>query len=189
MVSSIESQSKISLDEFLQLPETKPASEYINSYIYQKSMPQGEHSILQTRLVTAINRVGEPQKLAYVLTELRCIFGGSSIVPDIAIFEWDNIPLRPNKRIQNRFEIPPDWIIEILSPEQSPNRVIQKIAFCLNHGTKLGWFIDPEDESVSIFQPNCIPEVKSGMDSLPVLNVLNNWQFSVTDLYSLLYLV
>ncbi|MCF3598521.1 Uma2 family endonuclease [Planktothrix agardhii 1032] len=189
MVSSIESQSKISLDEFLQLPETKPAREYINSYIYQKSMPQGEHSILQTRLVTAINRVGEPQKLAYVLTELRCIFGGSSIVPDIAIFEWDNIPLRPNKRIQNRFEIPPDWIIEILSPEQSPNRVIKKIIFSLKQGTKLGWFIDPEDESVSIFQPNCIPEVKSGMDSLPVLNVLNNWQFSVTDLFSLLYLV
>ena len=32
--------AKISLDEFLQLPETKPASEYINGQVYQKPMPQ-----------------------------------------------------------------------------------------------------------------------------------------------------
>ena len=40
--------AKISLDEFLQLPETKPASEYINGQVYQKAMPQGKHSLIQT---------------------------------------------------------------------------------------------------------------------------------------------
>lgn len=29
----------LTLDEFLQLPETKPASEYIDGQILQKSMP------------------------------------------------------------------------------------------------------------------------------------------------------
>lgn len=44
MVTLIQSPSKISLAEFLLLPETKPASEYIDGQIYQKDLPQGKHS-------------------------------------------------------------------------------------------------------------------------------------------------
>ena len=50
--------------------------------------------------------------------------------------------LNDDEEISDRFDIPPDWIIEILSSQQSPNSIINKIVFCLNHGTKLGWFID-----------------------------------------------
>ena len=38
---------QISLEEFLQLPETEPASEYINGEIIQKPMHQGKHSTIQ----------------------------------------------------------------------------------------------------------------------------------------------
>ncbi|MCC3470229.1 MAG: Uma2 family endonuclease [Microcoleus sp. PH2017_13_LAR_U_A] len=169
----VAAKSTISLAEFLQLPETKPASEYIDGQIYQKPMPQGKHSRLQKRLLEAISEVGEPQKLACAFPELRCTFGGRSIVPDIAVFEC-----------ANRFEIPPDWIIEILSPDQSPNQVIKKIIFSINHGTKLGWFADPSDKSVIVFQPNQLPEVKSDTDILPVLSVLGDWQLSAAELFN-----
>lgn len=171
------------LEEFLKLPETKPASEYIDGKIYQKPMPQGKHSRLQSRLNTAINQAGEPQKLALALTELRCTFAGRSIVPDIAVFEWQNIPLDANGQIANKFTIAPDWIIEILSPEQSANKVIRKIIFALNNGTKLGYFIDPDDESITVFQPNQLPEVKEKQDILPVLDVLQ-WHPIAEDIFS-----
>ena len=172
------------LEEFLKLPETKPANEYINGKIYQKPMPQGKHSRLQIKLASAINEVGETQKLAYALTELRCTFAGRSIVPDIAVFEWQNIPLDANGQIANKFTIAPDWIIEILSPEQSANRVIRKIIFALNNGTKLGYFIDSDDESITVFQPNQLPEVKEKQDILPVLDVLQSWQLKAEDIFS-----
>ena len=175
--------SALTLAEFLKLPETKPASDYLEGKVYQKPMPQGEHSTLQIRLGSAINEFGVPKKLVHAFTELRCTFGGSSIVPDISVFEWSRIPRKTNGRIANKFIIPPDWMIEILSPDQSPSRVIHKITFCLQHGTKLGWFVDPDDESVIIFQPDKLPEVKANADLLPVLDVLN-WQLSVADLFS-----
>jgi Uma2 family endonuclease len=181
-------KSQLSLAEFLQLPETKPASEYIQGEIYQKPMAQGEHSIIQGSLVTAINQIGKPQKLVCAFPELRCTFGGSTIVPDITVFEWARIPKNEKGRIANRFEIAPDWVIEILSPEQSASRVIKKIALALNHGTKLGWFIDSGDECVTIFAPNCTPVVKSGEENLTMLTVLADWQFSVNDLFECLYL-
>jgi Uma2 family endonuclease len=52
-------QKNITLDEFLQLPETTPASEYINGAILQKPMPKGKHSKLQGRLVTVVNDIVE----------------------------------------------------------------------------------------------------------------------------------
>ncbi len=38
------SLNSITLNEFLLLPETKPAREFIDGQIIQKPMPQGEHS-------------------------------------------------------------------------------------------------------------------------------------------------
>ena len=187
-MSLIQSPTQLTLTEFLERPETKPASEYIEGQIYQKPMPQGEHSILQGSLVTAINQVGQPQKLAYAFPELRCTFGGRSLVPDISVFEWQHIPRKANGRIANKFEIPPNWVIEILSPDQSPNRVIDKIIFCLKQGTKLGWFVEPEDESVIIFQPDQLPDVKYADENLPVLKVLGDWQLSVADVFNWLQL-
>ena len=84
-MTTIQSPPKLSLTEFLELPETKPPSEYINGQIYQKPMPKGKHSALQTFLPPAINQVAIPQRIARVFTELRCTFGGRSMVPDLTV--------------------------------------------------------------------------------------------------------
>ncbi|WP_017652746.1 Uma2 family endonuclease [Fortiea contorta] len=186
MTPSTQVSANISLEEFLKSPETKPASEYINGHIYQKPMPQGKHSIIQTRLFTNINAVGEPQQKALALTELRCTFEGRSFVPDIAVFEWSRIPTDESGEIANKFNSYPDWTIEILSPDQYPNRVINKIIFCINQGTKLGWFIDPNDKSIMIFQPHQLPAVKYDTDILPVLDVFLDWKITAADVFNLL---
>ncbi|MDY6785751.1 MAG: Uma2 family endonuclease [Cyanobacteriota bacterium] len=184
MTATTPKQTQLSLEAFLEQPETKPAREYINGKVYQKPMPQGKHSTLQLELASAINQVGKPQKLAYAFPELRCTFGGRSLVPDIAVFEWKNIPREASGKVADRFNTPPDWTIEILSPKQSPNRVIREIAFCLQQGTKLGWFLDPSDESITVFQPNKTPEFKESSDILPILSILGDWQLTVVEVFS-----
>ncbi|MEO8890631.1 MAG: Uma2 family endonuclease [Coleofasciculaceae cyanobacterium] len=187
-MTSIQSPPKLTLSEFLQLPETKPASEYIDEKIYQKPMPKGKHSAIQILLAPAINQVGIPKKAVRAFTELRCTFAARSIVPDITVFSWQKIPLDANGEIENAFEIAPNWAIEILSPEQSPTRVIDKILFCLNHGTELGWLIDPQERLVIIFKPESQPEIKEGQDNLPILSLLEDWQISVQDVFNWLTL-
>lgn len=187
-MTSIQSPPKLTLAEFLELPETKPASEYIDGQIYQKPMPKGKHSAIQTFLAPAINQVGIPKKLARSFTELRCTFGGRSVVPDITVFEWSRIPLDANGEIENIFEIAPDWTIEILSPEQSITRVISNILFCLNQGTELGWLIDPQERMIMTFKPGQQPEVKQGEEFLPVMKVLEEWQLSAQEVFNWLNL-
>ncbi len=157
MITLAQVKPNITLEQFLEYPETKPYSEYLNEKIEQKPMPQGQHSVLQGRLCSTINEVVLANKVAYALPELRCTFAGVSIVPDISVFTWERIPKNEQGKIANRFQTYPDWAIEILSPEQSANKVIRKIIFCLEQGTQLGWLIDPENESIMIFKVKSIP--------------------------------
>lgn len=143
----------LTLREFLSQPETKPACEYIEGKIVQKPMPKGKHSLLQTQLTTIFNAALMVRKRALALSELRCSFGGRSIVPDIAVFEWSKLPYDDRGEIANAFELTPDWIIEILSPEQSQTRVMRNIWHCLQHGTQMGWLIDPAEQTILVFLP------------------------------------
>jgi Uma2 family endonuclease len=164
------STKPITLEEFLQLPETKPASEYIEGAIIQKPMPKGKHSQLQLRLCNRINDAAQGRKIAYALPELRCSFSNRSIVPDIAVFRWARIPFDVDGEIPDDFLLAPNWTIEILSPQQGSNRVTSNIVHCLNHGGELGWLLDPGDRSILTFQPQQAPEFWEGEAILPVLN-------------------
>ncbi|MEH2425271.1 MAG: Uma2 family endonuclease [Nostoc sp.] len=163
----------ISLAEFLKLPETKPASEFIDGHrIYQKPMPQGKHSRLQLKLCNAINQIAEEQEIALAFPELRCTFGGRSIVPDVSVFAWERIPFDANGEIENTFGIYPDWTIEILSPEQNTTKVIINILHCLKHSTRLGWLIDPDERLLLVFLPGQQPIEMTGDEVLPILEFL-----------------
>ncbi len=166
---TIATSTEMSLDDFLKLPETKPASELIDGHIIQKPMPQGEHSTIQTDLVEAINRVVKVPKIARAYTELRCLCDRNVVVPDISVFYWDRIPMTAAGKVANRFEIQPDWTIEILSPEQSQTVVMAKILNCLANGTKLGWLIDPAESAIVVIFPDSKVDIFSGERQLPVL--------------------
>ncbi|MEH1844249.1 MAG: Uma2 family endonuclease [Nostoc sp.] len=179
----------LSLEEFLKLPETKPSSEYINGQIIQKPMPQGKHSILQRELVSNINSVAKPQRVALAFPELRCTFGGRSIVPDVAVFAWERIPIDERGDVANVFNTYPDWTIEILLPEQNQTKVTGNILHCLKHGSPLGWLIDPGDRSVLVYPPKQQPELlQESQEILPIPDLVSDLQLTVGQLFGWLKL-
>jgi Uma2 family endonuclease len=174
----------LTLEEFLQLPETKPGNEYIDGQIIQKPIPQGKHSTVQGELVPAINAVVKPKRLARAFPELRCTFGDRSLIPDIAVFISSRIPRDENGEIANIFSIPPDWTIEILSPDQSQTKVTKNILHCLKYGTQMGWLIDPDEQTVFVFRPKQEMEVFDKPDViLPVPSFAGDLQLTVKDLF------
>lgn len=174
----------LTLEEFLQLPETKPASEYINGKVIQKSMPQGKHSTIQLELSAAIHAVLKPAKIARVFTELRCTFGGRSIVPDSCVFVWERIEQDENGEIANVFRASPDWAIEILSPDRGQTRVVKNILYCLHHQTQMGWLIDPSEKTVLVYRPKQQIEVfDESSQIIPVPDFAKDFQVTVEELF------
>jgi Uma2 family endonuclease len=179
----------LTLAEFLELPETKPASEYIDGQIIQKPMPQGKHSIIQEELIFAINAVVKRQKIARAFPELRCTFGGRSTIPDITVFTWDRIPVDENGEIANVFSLAPDWTIEILSPDQSHTKVTKNILHCLKYGTQIGWLIDPAEKTVFVYRSKQEVELFDERAMLlPVPSFLNDLSLKIEDLFAWLLL-
>ena len=173
------------LEEFLKLTETEPASEYIDGRSVQKPMPQGEHSVIRGELVPAINVIVKPQRIARAFPELRCTFGGQSIVPDVSVFVWSRIPRKENGGVANVFSIAPDWTVEILSPDQSQTKVTKNILHCLKHGTQMGWLIDPSEQCVFVSLPDRPTAFYDEPDArLPVPEFAREFNLTVEGLFA-----
>jgi Uma2 family endonuclease len=163
----------LNLEQFLKLSyiENSPAWEFINGEAIQKPMPGGKHSRLQSRLAGAINAVGSRYE---AFPELRCTFGGRSIVPDLAVVSCDRIPVDENGDIiSTGIEFAPEWVIEILSPDQSQMKVTRKILHCLRHGSQMGWLVDPDERVVLVYRPDSLPDELVGDVLLPCLSEIN----------------
>jgi Uma2 family endonuclease len=181
----VQTPSKIlTLEEFLKLPETKPASEYVDGQIIQKPMPKGKHSTVQGELIIALNAALKPKRIARAFPELRCTFAERSTVPDVSVFISERIPRDEKGEIANLFQIAPDWTIEILSPDQSQTRVTKNILHSLKHGTHMGWLIDPEEQTVFVYLPKQEPQIfDKSEQQLPVPAFAAELQLSVGELF------
>lgn len=168
-------QTTLTLKEFLQLPETKPASEFWDGHVRQKPMPMTKHSAIQGGLTVRMTLAAEAKKprLGRALPELRCTFAGRSVVPDIAYVRRAWLPLESDGQLSNRFLAAPDIVVEIVSPEQSLFELIEKLGWCVQNGAQVAWLIDPDDQEILEFVPGAPPRklppdsALEGRDALP----------------------
>ena len=179
----------LSLESFLAFPETKPASEYIDGKIVQKPMPQGKHSLLQLELISFINSILRKASIAIAFPELRCTFGGRSIVPDVVVLKNENIPKDDDSEVSNLVRTAPDLVIEILSPDQSTTKVIRNILHCLDNGTEVGWLIDPAEKMILVYRPDRQVQVVDVLeDELVVPEFARSIKLTAGDIFAWLKL-
>ncbi|MBA2448367.1 MAG: Uma2 family endonuclease [Chloroflexi bacterium] len=180
---------RLTLEEFLALPEEKPALELLDGVVRQKVAPQWLHSRFQYGFAERINRFAEPRKLASAFPELREASGRDSLVPDLAVYRWERIPRTATGRLVNAAPTPPDIAIEIRSPGQRLGDLIDKCRRYLTHGAQLGFVVDPNGETVTRVAPEGSPTTLRGDDRIDLGPVLPDFELTVRDLFATLHLV
>ena len=181
-------QSRLTLEEFLALPEAKPALEYADGEVMQKVSPKGQHSWLQYRFPEWFNRVTVSRQLAAAFPELRTTFAGRSYVPDVAVYRWERIPRDAHGKVADEFTEPPDIAIEIVSPDQSVTALIRKCLWYVAHGVTLALLVDPDDESVLRFRPDSPLQVLQGADVIDFGEVIPDLRLTVDEVFAMLVL-
>jgi Uma2 family endonuclease len=179
---------RMTLDEFLELPETQPACEYVDGVVTQKVAPQGQHVLLQLNFANRVNAVTAPRKLALALPELRTTYAGLSRVPDVAIYLWGRIPRQSNGRIANVFTEPPDIAVEIVSPDQTATDLVSKCIWYVKNGVRIALIADPARDVVLSFRPDALPESLTGDDRIDLSEVLPDFELTVNELFGSLVL-
>lgn len=177
----------LTLKQFLRLPEAKPALEYIDGKVVQKVSPKGTHSALQGGLIVRVRGFASIGKLGQAYPELRCTFGGISLVPDLAYFVRARIPKDAKGRLVDDVTIPPDLAIEILSPGQTIKALSARMTWCVRNGVRLAWLIQPTKGLVHVFEPDRAAVVLASGDTLTGGDVLPGFALPIDEMFGWLY--
>jgi Uma2 family endonuclease len=180
---------RLTLEQFLALPETKPALEYdSNGGVKQKVAPRPKHSRLQGTLIAQFASFAEPRKLAMAFPELRTTFAGASYVPDVAVFTWDRLPLDPSGELADECHMPPDIAIEIVSPGESAAALARRCEWYVQHGVRLAVLLDPRPRGTRVrtFRRELEPVSLGPAGRIDFGEIVPGFQISVKDLFDTL---
>jgi Uma2 family endonuclease len=184
---AIAEQPRLTVAEFLALPEEEPELELeADGTITQKVSPKGRHSALQFALAKLFDRAAKPKRRARVFTELRATFAGASVVPDLSVYLWDRVPVTPDGLIADNFLLPPDLAVEIVSPEQSVNALVRRCIWYVENQVQVALLVDPKDQSIIRFRAGAEPRPLVAGDLLDVSEVLPDLHVTVDEVFAAL---
>jgi Uma2 family endonuclease len=178
-------QTGLTLEELLNLPEEKPALEYVDGVVTQKMAPSGPHGELQAELTFQIKLFLKRLPIARVYTGLRNNrVRRSSLVPDLSVYMLDRIPTNPDGKVADEFWVPPDLAIEIASPGQSANWLTGRTNLLLSAGVRVVIVVEPRQERVRLARPNQPTVTYQGDDMLTLDDILPGFQLVVSELFA-----
>ena len=173
--------TRVTVEEFLAMGETKPYLELINGEVVPKAMPGPKHSAAVVYLTTELSIYLRQHPVARVDTELRHRQRAEERVflPDICVTLRSRWP----KNADGPIEVMPDFAIEILSPDDRTSRVQERVDFYLRVGTSLLWVIDPEMETAAVYRPAMAQEFHQGSGTLSGEPVLPGFSLDLTEFF------
>jgi len=180
-------QTGLTLEEFLKLPDQKPALEYLDGVVTQKTAPVGPHGELQAELAFLFKLFLRQFPVARVYTDLRNNRRGrASLVPDLSLYLLDRVPTTPDGEVANDFWTPPDLAIEIASPGQSVDWLTDRANLLLSTGVCVVVIVGPRQRRVRVARANRPIVTYQGDDRIAFEDVLPGFELVVRDLFAAL---
>jgi len=174
--------ARMTLDEFLALPEEETSLEYDDGVVTQKVAPQADHASLQYDIARLFDRLGEARRLGKVFTEKRFVTPGWAPVPDVSYVRKERIRPQSRRRF-GKFDLPPDIAVEIVSPDQSVGELLKKCIRYAELGVAVSLVVDADDESVYAVRPGRTLQVLRGDDRIDLDDILPGIELTVQELF------
>jgi len=140
-------------DRLTVLPEGL-TGELLNGQLHAEPRPSGLHTGVESALQIEIGgpfdrgRGGPGGWRILVEPEIHYVRDQEVCVPDLAGWRRTRLPRLPRDQ---RFEVAPDWVCEILSPStESKDRQI-KMPIYARYGVGFTWLVDPLEETLEAF--------------------------------------
>lgn len=179
--------TRLTLEQFLALPDTEPASEFVCGEVVQKPMPDEPHGLIQLFLGSLLLQFVRAARVGRVATEWHCVFGRPGAmrgyVPDIVYVSHQRAP-RMDARQRRLLRVAPDIAVEVLSPDQNADEFARKIAFYRANGVRLTWVVNPDRETFVVYRPEGEETLLRVGDTLTGEDVLPGFAADVADIFA-----
>lgn len=152
---------KLSLQEFLDSPESNERYEFVDGEIVPKVSPKYKHANAQGRFYRFIDDWCTQAQCGRVLPEWAVVLqrrGQDWVpVPDLTYVSYERLPLEWEEDAP--CPVLPELVIEIISPGQSFSEVTQKATDYLLAGVSRVWVVDNQAQSITVFGANELPQI------------------------------
>lgn len=152
---------KLTLEEFLALPEDNGGHELINGAVVPKVSPKWFHSKTQKALLRLLEDWGEARGEIGVEWSVILQRQGQNWVPIPDLLYVSNERL-PDSIGDVPCPVPPELAIEIISPDQTFGEMTEKATDYLTAGVARVWVVDPRARSITVFYPDAPPCTYTG---------------------------
>jgi Uma2 family endonuclease len=162
--------NKLTLEEFLALPGGDVNYEFVDGYAVPKVSPKFFHSTLQLTLGLLLRawckgkgRVGS--EWAIILKRKGKDW---TPLPDVTYISYERLP--KNWQRNEACPVPPELVIEIISPDQTMKEFEDKAKDYFDAGVSRVWVVDPEAMSIRVFLSADVSQVYTG--TTPIVDTL-----------------
>jgi Uma2 family endonuclease len=179
MTARASSKRLLSLDDFLALPETEPASELIDGEVVQKPLTRVKHNRVTRRLARLLDAhpgTADGEWLPEQSLVFRRAGRGNLRIPDLVFFARDRLPAN-----EDYPDEPPDLAVEVRSPGQTLAFLRRKLAFLREQGVDCTLLIDPDARTVEVHDGERF-ETHSGSGTVTLAS-LGGFSFDVDQLF------
>jgi Uma2 family endonuclease len=135
------------------LPENL-VGEIIAGELHTQPRPAGPHAVACTSLAADLHpayqkgRGGPGGWWILIEPELHFVRDTEVLVPDLAGWRRERMPKIPQDQ---RFEVVPDWICEVLSPATAKKDRMLKMPLYARYGVPYLWLVDPLARTLEVF--------------------------------------
>jgi Uma2 family endonuclease len=167
-------------EELLHLRGPEARRELVRGELIVREPAGFRHGDIAARLLIAVGTFVESRSLGRVFTAetgFRLRTNPDTVrAPDVAFVRRDRLPDPPPRGYA---AIPPDLVIEVLSPEDRPGDVLSKLGDWLQAGTSLAWVVDPERRTARVYRADGSQALITDADRLDGEAVLPEFQYEL----------
>ena len=137
----------MTLEEFLE--NDVPGYEYAKGELIPMPPATRRHGKISISIIRYLDRYVYENGLGELYTAETAFQVGERVMkPDVAFVSTDHLDVDEDEK----FPIPPDLAIEVVSPTDVHYRIVRKALDYLEAGTRLVWVLDPIAKAVTVYR-------------------------------------
>ncbi|MEH1864745.1 MAG: Uma2 family endonuclease [Nostoc sp.] len=180
----LQAKNQLTLQEFLNLPpgEGDITYEFVDGQAIPKMSPKKFHSKLTRALLNLIEQCCEGKGEVYPELAVALTRRGRDWMPIPDILYISNERLPPDWEQEGACSVPPDLVIEIISPGQTFGQMAAKAKDYLDAKVLRVWVVDSKARSITVFYSDAAPQTYMG-DELLTDSLFEGLEFTVEQLF------
>ena len=150
--------------------------------VLRETMPSGQrHGKIVARLLILLGMFVEPRRLGTLVASDSGVLierdPDTVREPDIAFTSVARLPA--DAVLDGYAEVIPDLVVEIVSPDDRPRDLAEKVAMWLSHGVRLVWVVRPASRAIEVHRSGAPIETLGEEATLDGGDVLPGFSCSV----------